>query len=863
MLLKHRRAALFATAAANLIISVPAFAQADDAIIVTARRIEERLQDVPISVAVVSQEQIARSNIIGADDLARVVPGLNVDSRYTSETNAFSIRGFSQALRTASSVGTFFADVVAPRGGAGAFPGGDGAGPGSLFDLQNVQVLKGPQGTLFGRNTTGGSVILTPRKPTDNFEGYLEGSYGNYDMFRVQGVVNLPLASWARLRLGVDRLTREGYLHNGGPGPKRFNDVDYTAYRGSLVLDVSPDIENYTIVSYLKSDHVGAVPQMYRANPFTFFGGLAGPEVSRVLASKDPYYVEQSLLNPRSLTKQFQVINTTKWQLSDDLTVKNILSYATFRQGLRQSVFAFNFAIPANFPLPNASTATFPSPSAFNPKGFYGNNQNTFVEEFQVQGRAADGKLDFQGGLYYEHSTPGAQTQNYSIAVGAICQNTAPFVDLASLRCLNSTTAGLFRLPATVSVNSYSIEYINMAAYAQATYALTDQFKLTGGLRYTYDRTRGSSSSPQGVFLADPANPGALYVPAVLQGCQVTHAGAPNCTIGPDRLRSSSKRPTWTLNATYNFTPDMMVYATYARGYRQGSSAPAAVGAVEKFGPETVDNFELGTKTSFRGAVSGHFNLTGFYSKLKDAQLQVGAQCTRTPAQGGCPAGTSATSIFNAGKARIWGLEADGSVRPADFFRIDFAGAYINSKLQSQEIDLSLIAQNFDNILFTTKVGDPLPFTPKYSGNISATVTLPVDESLGKIELTAAFRYTSAFGTSASDTNTKAAAGILATAVLSPTCDATCVATRTAQANLIAATPVDRPNAVKQLDLNFDWRDIGGAPIDFSIFASNVTKQTTYTLIQPLFGSFGFDLRYLGQPRMYGARLRVRFGGND
>jgi iron complex outermembrane receptor protein len=321
-----------------------------------------------------------------------------------------------------------------------------------------------------------------------------------------------------------------------------------------------------------------------------------------------------------------------------------------------------------------------------------------------------------------------------------------------------------------------------------------------------------------------------------LQGCQVTHAASPTCTIGSDRLRSSSKRPTWTLSATYNFTRDFMMYGSYARGYRQGSSAPAAIGAVEKFGPETVDNFELGAKTSFRGAVSGHFNLTGFYSKLKEAQLQVGAQCTRTPAEGGCPAGTSATSIFNAGKARIWGIEFDGSLRPADFFRLDFSGAYINSKLQSQEVDLSVIAQNFNNILFTTKVGDPLPLTPEFAGNVSGTVTLPVDESLGKIEFTAMYRYASEFGTSASDTNSKVG---------------------------LPNIPVDKASAVKQLDLNFDWRDIGGAPIDFSIFASNVTKQVTYTLIQPLYASFGFDLRYLGQPRMYGMRLKVRFGDND
>jgi outer membrane receptor protein involved in Fe transport len=296
-------------------------------IIVSARRIEERLQDVPISVAVVNQDQLTKANISSADELVRIIPGLNVESRYSSETNAFAIRGFNQALRTTSSVGTYFGEVVAPRGGAGAFPGGDGAGPGSLFDLQNVQVLKGPQGTLFGRNTTGGAVLLTPKKPTDQLEGYVQGSYGNYNMFQIQAVLNLPLASWARLRLGVDRQTRDGTQNNvSGIGPAKLNDVDYYALRGSLVLDLSPDIENYTIVSYSDSDHVGTQPQLYRANSASAFGNdlLAGAQVARLLASNDPYQVENNMVNPRSVTKQFQVINTTKWQVSDNITFRSI-----------------------------------------------------------------------------------------------------------------------------------------------------------------------------------------------------------------------------------------------------------------------------------------------------------------------------------------------------------------------------------------------------------------------------------------------------------------------------------------------------------------------------------------------------------
>ena len=142
-------------AIASLIAAPQALAQEADAdggvsndIIVRARRIDERAQDVPISITVLSPEQLSKFNIVNSEDLAKYVPGLAANTRYSPEQSTFTIRGFTQELRTSSSVGTYFADVVAPRGGGANLSGGDGAGPAYLFDLENVQVLKGPQGTL-------------------------------------------------------------------------------------------------------------------------------------------------------------------------------------------------------------------------------------------------------------------------------------------------------------------------------------------------------------------------------------------------------------------------------------------------------------------------------------------------------------------------------------------------------------------------------------------------------------------------------------------------------------------------------------------------------------------------------------------
>jgi iron complex outermembrane receptor protein len=802
---------------------------APDEIIVSARRVEERLQDVPISIAVVDQNRLTTANIVSSEDLAKVVPGLNVQSRYSSESTNFSIRGFSQELRTSASVGTYFGEVVAPRGGGISLQGGDGAGPGFLFDLQNVQVLKGPQGTLFGRNTTGGAVLLVPKKPTDNLEGYLEGTYGSYNMFRIQGVLNVPLASWARLRIGVDRQTRDGYLHNvSGIGPKDFADINYTSVRGSLVLDLSPEIENYTIVSYSKSDNHGSPPQTTKANvdfatypKAAFFGIQYQPQITRQLASGDPYQIEQKLANPQSLSKQMQVINTTRWLASDSLTIKNIFSYSRIQQRLRQDIFASSLPFTGlQFALPTATynyyagitpaNAQVQSSLSFSPDSGWTNDQKNVTEELQFQGRGAGGALNYQFGLYYEHSFAGSPTISMSPNVGSLCSPGA-FTEITNVRCTVSA-------PVSGGGSKYNyqigtLEFINMAAYGQATYAVTDQFKLTGGLRYTYDRTKGTSTGLLYGFAGTGADG---YASAVLLGCQAKYAAFTNCITPSALLNTSTKKPTWTLNATYSPTSNVMAYVSYSRGYRQGSAAPFAVGGNASFAPESVDSYEAGVKTSFRGAVSGFLNVAGFYSGLRNQQLQIGLLKLN---------GDTATSIYNAGKSRMYGFDVDGQLRFTDYFRVNGSATYVNSKVT--KLDPTLLASFvgvYDVIQPSALQGEELPYTPKWSVNISPTFTLPMDSAYGKIELSATYRYASSYATESASVSTT------------------------------------RASAVKQLDLNLGWTDVGGQPIDLSVFATNVTKQVTNVLNQTLYTSFGFNQQYLGQPRIIGARVRVRFG---
>ena len=172
-----------------------------------------------------------------------------------------------------------------------------------MFDLENIQVLKGPQGTLFGRNTTGGAILLVPAKPKDRLEGYVEGTYGGYNQRRVEAVLNIPLSDTIKIRAGVDWNQRDGYLKNySGVGPEEYRNRDYIAARLSILADLTPDLENYTIFSYGKSKSNGDTPKLTicdRAGYNSFLGGNQAATLSFLGCAEMDRLARQGLLERR------------------------------------------------------------------------------------------------------------------------------------------------------------------------------------------------------------------------------------------------------------------------------------------------------------------------------------------------------------------------------------------------------------------------------------------------------------------------------------------------------------------------------------------------------------------------------------
>jgi len=782
-------------------------------IIVTAQRREENLQEVPISITIFDGKQLANANITNSADLATQTPSLSTNNRFGSDNATFSIRGFTQELRTTASVATYMAEVVAPRGQSSQ-TSGDGAGPGAMFDLANVQVLKGPQGTLFGRNTTGGAVLLVPNRPKDQFEGYVELSGGEWGMLRQQGVLNVPVTDNFKFRLGIDRNERDGHLNNSTRiGADKLGSVDYISGRLSTVWNISDSVENYTILSYIDSQSTGYSSQLFACNEdyagpdfFLLFSGSLQSEACQQqlerqkAAGQNGFYdLVSTIASPMTNIKEKRLINTLTWELSEDVTLKNILAYAHLFTENGSDIFGTQFRYNlAGVPLdPNADREFKTGVSVPNPD-WPVTSQETYVAELQLQGQSFDSALDWQGGVYWETSLPDGFSGNNS--AGLLSCNMASIEgDPSGFDCYDPLLAQV----GGVLVQAYKTKYLNRAVYSQLTWHFNDAFSFTGGLRYTWDHTEAHGIKTRYTWL--------LAVPQ-----------APTEQIVDPHV--SSKAPTGLIEFDYKFLEGQMIYAKYLRGYRQGSVIPASDPGVDTFEPEKVDTYELGLKTQFGGPVPGRFNLAVFYNDFTNQQLQLGYIS---------PTSTQTTTIVNAGKSRIQGIEGDLYLQLLEQLSLALSFSMLDTELLEQE-DLTGRVGDAGGFLASASVtpiadvGDELPYAPDQTYVASLQWQLPVPAEWGEVNAGATCSYIGQQRSAASSSG-----------------------------------PFGMLDAFQLLNLNLGWTGILGSSVDLTAFATNVLDEEYTTYTSGTYNLLAYESRAVGMPRMIGARLRYNFGTDN
>jgi iron complex outermembrane receptor protein len=673
-------------------------------IVVTARRREERLQSVPIAITALSTEQIRAHDIVEVEGLQHLVPSLAVNTSTTRDAINIYIRGVGPTTSADPAVVTYFADIPLPQPANAEAAGSSGAQPGLFFDLESVQVLKGPQGTLFGKNTTGGALLLAPHQPTNNFEGYGQLTLGDYNRHDFEGVVNVPIVDEkVLLRVGGQVARTDGFTKNLVSG-KDMDDVAYETWRVSLTLRPTDDVENKTIYYGLHSHNNGTGEQAIALNtqsvlstvpglgpvtngpisgtvatrqigptlPFLEFGSkgqLLGltfypnlNQVFREVQALGPREVMNGPLDPVSYYQTWGIINKTRWDITDNFAFHNTASYLIERVRLGGDY--------AGLPLPYFDNGG-PGDIA---------QWSQYTEEPQFSGKAANDKLDWFTGVYLSFEHPvGPQIGSNCV----LCTVDTPLADY--------------------SVSSIGETQRSQAVYAQGTYDMSgiaealDGLKFTGGYRYTWDYRSDYSTRT-----------------TTTAGVTTTIHAA-----GSGAYHS----PSWLISGEYHFDPQTMAYLSWRRGYKSGgfnvfTNNPDTF----QFKPEIVKVVELGVKSDWEFAgIKGRTNVSAYHNDYTNIQ-QAFAD----------PSNPNAAVVINAGKAQQDGIELDGQIIPVDGVAISGSYAYEHAKY------LQFFDALGNNISTNT-----FPFIPANKFNLEIRYYLPLDESLGKLSLAADWSYQS------------------------------------------------------------------------------------------------------------------------
>jgi iron complex outermembrane receptor protein len=548
-------------------------ARESDDIIVTARRREESLQDVPIAITVATQEEITLRNIQSITDLQAITPGLILSGPYRN-TPLVSIRG--QGGYTPGgipSVILYMNEVPFATSAQAGSPGGALGANGLFYDLENVQVAKGPQGTLFGRNTTGGAILVQSRRPGYDFGGHVTLTAGNYDNREFDAAINLPIVSdKLALRIASHGQKRDGFTKTSGtPNHPEGLDLDDTrnfSIRGSLLANFG-NIENLTVVDYLKVNHNGVSNILKGVNPNPqhpvnrFF-----PELAALVAQQDALGIrKQGPLSAKmdGFLRRWSITNTTSVELNDAVTIKNIIAYSKSRYA--QTIDGDGTIFPFFDPIQSQAVP-------------YVTRQ--FSEEIQLQGsESLGGRLNWAVGVFYLKQP---EEDNFT-----------------------SHTNVTFGAPKEVGFKQAES---SKAIYAQGDFSITEKLSLTLGARYTWDKISRASREirPNGTCVSATAGP----------GCVLANSG-------------KFKAPTWTVGLNYKLNPDTLLYVASRRGFRSGGfNLDGATPVADRtFGKEIVTDLELGAKTAFDlGGAVVSANLAVYRQWYDDIQLQ---QTVATP----------------------------------------------------------------------------------------------------------------------------------------------------------------------------------------------------------------------------------------
>ena len=710
-----------------------------DSVVVTARKREEGLQDTPISVTAATGEVLEQRGITNVAEIADFTPNLTFQegaSLGSSTSASIFVRGVGQsdfALVVDPGVGLYVDGVYFSRSVGGVL---------DLVDVERVEVLRGPQGTLFGKNTIGGAISIVSKRPADEFGGAVELTGGNFNRVDIKASVDIPLSETLRTKFSIARFTRDGFVARDGlPFVDTSNDVgtlfaangltDFSGIFGnegsgggflaadgdlgdqnSLVGRFQADWDatsnlsfafdfDYTrkrensaarvLTGITPVDNVNLTPNPF-GNPFGFqaFAGFqfllpgeTGPpqtaaERAAGLLGVDPATFIPTTANPlfvsdSDLRSSFQGITspsvsdldvwgvglTSNWDLTENISLKSITAYRETENLFARDTDGTPFLI-------NDSTNDFSS--------------EQFTQELQLSGVAFGDRLNWILGGFYANED-GQDINNVTL------------------------------FPITILTGG-EIDVESFAAFAQGTFDVTDRLHLTTGVRWSRDdKTFAAAIDGVTQHVTNIVGIGPLPTPPA--------AGAVTL-VAENEVSESFDDVSPTVNISYDVTDDILVYGSYSSGYKSGGFnqrlAPGFL-TIPTFDEETIDVFEIGTKSSFLNN-RVRLNLAAFQSNYDDVQL--------TGIQNVSPI------IENAAEATIRGIEVEFEAIVLDNLKLDGSFAYLDAEYDAFADEIGLDASGnmtsaAERLAFSgVTVDDDLANAPEFSFNLGGELNFGV-----------------------------------------------------------------------------------------------------------------------------------------
>lgn len=645
-----RKITIHQTLATALLLSAsplawsPAVAQAaaeapaasNEDIVVTARKTTERLQDVPIAVTALSGKALEARGIASVTDLQQVAPNLQFTPGQGGNSGAIApfIRGVGEndfIITSDPAVGTYFDGVyVARTFGASA----------ELLDIERIEVLRGPQGSLFGKNTVGGAINVVTKIPGNQAEFEGDVRYGSYNDLRVRARVAMPLAEG--LSLGLSGLGEWGDGWQHVPSGKDLGNRNLMTGRAVLHYESGP-FDAVAQVDGLRRRQNSAAHNMLAFTP-TFFSGLQS------------YYIAPCCTVPSTINHT-DTTDELNRDFGDAVNASLTMSY-DMGFGTLKSISAYRW-VHAIFGRDGDAS------SEINYAGDIHNERaRQFSQEVQFSTPIFERGNLLLGAYYYRERS--IDLTRLYVADGLY--NAPGFIDDINN---NPYFQSIGVTPESLDFN---IDFdnrqttTNFAAFGNATIPLGDALTLELGGRYTHEKKEFFQAANR------------IYSNTPLL------AGTPSYT-----LAKSWDAFTPRVSLSYKVRPDILAYASWSQGFRSGgfNGRPTSLEEVSSYDPERLDAFEVGVKTQFGGIVT--LNLAAFRNQYRDQQLLISTVSESS--------GLIVVRTENAGRSRIQGLELEADVRVSPRFRVSGSLGLLDAKYQNY---VSVIAGTPTDVSFRT-----------------------------------------------------------------------------------------------------------------------------------------------------------------